>query len=153
MSYRWGVGYHIQRVASETPNQISDWGKNSLIAVPILYVTATLWPKLSVLMLYLRIFTDKFSRVSCWVLGAILVVGLISNILGEALQCFPIEKAWNPVLPGWCSNIEAHLIYGNLPNNITDIAMLLLPIPVVLRLQAAKHVKIGLLATFLVGAM
>ena len=69
------------------------------------------------------------------------------------MQCFPMEKAWNPNVPGWCNNLEAHLVYGGLPNTATDIAMLILPIPTIWKLKAERHVKVGLMATFLVGSL
>ncbi|KAI9686107.1 MAG: hypothetical protein M1820_010696 [Bogoriella megaspora] len=151
LALRWAVGYHIERVLKTMPDQIANWGKNSFYAIPILYATAVAWPKLSILLLYLRIFTYKWPRICCWTIAAIIIITAIGNVFGIALQCFPVEKAWNPTLPGHCNNIQAHLIYGSLPNIVTDVAMLLLPIPLVWKLQTSTHVKIGLLATFMVG--
>ena len=54
---------------------------------------------------------------------------------------------------GHCNNIEAHFIYASIPNIVTDVAMILLPIPVVWNLHVPRHVKLGLVMTFLVAGM
>ena len=64
-----------------------------------------------------------------------------------------MAKVWNPTLPGYCNNLEAHLIYGGIPNTITDVAMLLLPLPALSKLNVEKHVKVGVIATFLIGLL
>lgn len=57
-------------------------------------------------------------------------------------------------LHGWCIPQEPHLRYGtSLTDIVTDVVMLILPIPLVWNLQTSRKVKIGLMVTFLTGSM
>jgi hypothetical protein len=43
--------------------------------------------------------------------------------------------------------------YGSIPNIVTDVMMLILPMPLIWSLHVSPKVKIGLLVTFLLGSM
>jgi hypothetical protein len=43
--------------------------------------------------------------------------------------------------------------YGSIPNIVTDVVMLILPMPLIWGLHVSTKVKIGLLVTFLLGSM
>jgi hypothetical protein len=61
---------------------------------------------------------------------------------------------WNPTIPGArCWNKRIYATWITVPNFITDIWMMILPVPIIWNLGAPKRVKIGLLLTFLVGSM
>ena len=148
----YGGARHLEYLEAH-PELVPHRGKIDLYAQPILYCLAAALPKLSILMLYLRIFTDRFSRVICWALVGILSVLAVINVFVVLFQCQPRSKAWNPTEPGHCHNIELHFIWGTFPNIVTDLVMLILPLPVIYRLHAKPRVKLGLMATFLVGSM
>ena len=151
---RFGVGLHFERVMATMPEEIPNWGRNGFYAVTIIYSLAVVLPKMSVLILYLRVFKDRFSKYCCWAIFLILAASAIINVFIVGFQCNNPAASWDPTIPGGhCNNIQAHLTYASLPNIITDVAMLVLPIPVVRRLQVALHVKIGLAMTFLVASM
>lgn len=148
-----GVGHHIEAVA-QTPEKIAYWYKTCLIATPVIYVIAAALPKAAILAVYLRIFVDKFSRISCYILVGIVVVNTIANIPALIWKCDPISYGWNPTTPGGsCGDTESRLRYGSLANIVTDVAMLLLPIPLIWKLQTDRATKIGLGFTFLAGGM
>jgi hypothetical protein len=43
--------------------------------------------------------------------------------------------------------------YGSIPNLVTDVVVLILPLPLVWGLHVSSKEKIGLLVTFLLGSM
>lgn len=151
---RFGVGTRFEKVLANTPEKIPHWGWNGFYAIPILYSVAVALPKMSVLLLYLRIFMDRFSKICCYTLLGIIGSTTIANIFASAFQCNKPTAAWDLTLPGRrCSNIQAHLTYGSLPNIVTDVAMLILPIPVVRRLKVSTDVKVGIYVTFLLASV
>ena len=146
-----GVGYHIDVVS---PSERLYWAKSSLIAAPVVYSVAVAFPKLAILAIYLKVFVDKFSRLCCYGTAAIIVLTAVVNIPTTIWQCSPVEYLWDKSDPkGWCFDLVLHFRYGSLPNIVTDVIMLILPMPVIWKLHTSRRVKIGLAATFLTGSV
>lgn len=110
--------------------------------------------KLSVLFFYHRIFTvTKLRQLTNVVIGLVFLWTLGFE-LSTIFQCTPIRAAWD-VTEG---NKGARCIQSvNWPNSlaisdgITDIMILLLPLPVLLRLKMPLKPKIYVIAMFFVG--
>jgi uncharacterized membrane protein len=111
-------------------------------------------PKIGVLILYLRILIQPWLRIGCWVTMAVLILACILNVFTFGFQCNPIEAAWDPALQAiYCNDINGHLTYSPISNIVTDIVMLFLPLPLVVKLKAPRSVKIGLACTFLLASL
>ena len=112
-----------------TPGKLLFWGRCGLIATTIFFTLSSTLPKLVILALYLRIFVKKWSRISCYALGLILVLSCVINIVLIISRCSPPDYVWDKRIPqGHCRNdFQAHIRWGSLTNVITDVAMLILP--------------------------
>ncbi|KAI4138787.1 MAG: hypothetical protein L6R39_006608 [Caloplaca ligustica] len=75
----------------------------------------------------------------------------ITTIVGSILQCTPIARNWDTTTPGRCLDKLDFARYTAIPNVITGFAMLVLPLPMVWRLNVTFQQKIALTATFLHG--
>lgn len=114
-----------------------------------LYVVVTYGTKLSLVLLYLRVWNhqNKFSafRVICWVIAALLAICVVSCFFATLFSCRPFSYSWRQVVPGatgTCNNRgAAALAYSGL-NIAFDVIVLLLPIPRIFDLQMAVHKKI-----------
>lgn len=150
-----GVGRHISALEEVAPEKIPFWGRSCLIAVPVLYVPAVTLPKLVILAYFLRIFVSKPSRVACYVVATITIIVAFINIPLSIWQCSPPDFAWDPkIAGGHCAiSVQAHLRYGSLPNIVTDVVMIILPLPVVWGLKMSTRNKISLTITFLVSSI
>lgn len=125
-----------------------------LLLLACYYYTMVAVPKLAVLALYSRLLTIEPYRTIIRVLATILVLSAIVIFVMCLNLCQPFEANWNPYIPGAkCLDQQAFYTYASLPNIVTDVAMLILPIPVVWKLHASKKVKLGLVATFLTGSL
>lgn len=148
-----GVGQHLPAVLAANPATLLTWGK-IIYALLIIYSLAVAFPKLSILALYLRIFTEKPYRISTWVVAAIISGTAIAVSLVGFFQCSPVPLAWDKSIEGGtCIDVALFYVYCSVPNVLTDVAMLLLPIPMILKLHTNQSQKIGLSFIFLLGTI
>ena len=148
-----GVGYHQAFVAATAPDDLPRRAK-FLLVTPLMYLAAVLFPKLAILAIYLRIFISRPYRVACWVLGAFLIINWFTFTVAAFFMCSPLEYLWNKrIIGGRCFDINLFYRLSAFPNIATDVIMLVLPLPVVWKLQTSQNVKIGLTITFATGSM
>ncbi|KAH6717156.1 hypothetical protein BKA61DRAFT_718958 [Leptodontidium sp. MPI-SDFR-AT-0119] len=121
----YGLGLHA---AALNFDKLIAVGKG-LLAFECLYVTTVALTKVSLLLMYYRIFPIDSMRIGCWILGTLSVCWWISLIMVGIFQCTPIAKAWNPTIPGHCINLKGSFIGNAVPNILTDVAILGLPMP------------------------
>ena len=68
-----------------------------------------------------------------------------------ALHCRPIERFWDPTIPGKCSNFVGASYFTNITNLVTDLWIFLLPVPLLMRLHVSLGKKLGLCVVFSIG--
>jgi hypothetical protein len=70
------------------------------------------------------------------------------------LICKPIEMNWNPTVEGGsCGNQNAAFTAVGIVDIITDLIILILPVPMVYKLQVPRANKIGLCCIFGTGLL
>lgn len=148
-----GVGHHVEAIELSDPSQLISLYK-LLIFFPATYAIAVTFPKLSILAMYLRIFTVPFYRMVTYTVIYIIVISSTILFMMMLFQCTPVNYFWDKTIPGGeCHlNIEKLFLYASLPNIISDILMLMLPLPFVFRLNMTKKMKVGLGITLLTGS-
>lgn len=69
-------------------------------------------------------------------------------------QCAPVAYAWDKGIEGGtCINQLDFFRYVAVPNILTDVCMLVLPLPEIWNLQLSRLQKVGLTAIFLSGLL
>lgn len=149
-----GVGHHLAYVLKFHPQQLEAWGK-SIFALEWLYLTSVALPKITILLFYLRFFTRRDARLTCYILLGFVVATWFAYIVAANLLCRPLEFQWNKKLPGGgeCVDIEAYYKTTSIPNIVTDLVIIALPIPTVINLKTTLIRKAELLFIFLIGGM
>lgn len=67
--------------------------------------------------------------------------------------CTPVQKTWNlAIMEGACINRTPVFIATAVLNMVTDISILVLPIPMIVKLQMSRAKKVGLICMFGVGS-
>jgi hypothetical protein len=144
-----GFGRHIWDIRATILIQESN--------VRILSLTSLFYPfviyfvKLSILLLYLRIFgVYRFVRYSCYFSIAFFTLFYIAylGVQAEILRVCVNEAS---LTIGVCKNLYALTVFQAAFNVASDIFVFLLPIPRILKLQVRPGQKIGLLVIFLAG--
>ncbi|KAH7399125.1 hypothetical protein DE146DRAFT_523894 [Phaeosphaeria sp. MPI-PUGE-AT-0046c] len=101
--------------------------------------------KISILVQYLRIFPVRRFRLSCYCLLAIVAASGTWAVSSNIFTCNPVAFAWSEtMLKGYCMDRKL-LWYTNACLNIAlDLTILLLPMPLIHRLQIPQAQKRGL---------
>ena len=147
---QYGMGLHEK----DMPDSLQvDYYKWIDIGSPF-YILSLLGYKMSILLLYLRIYrVNRPFRMATYVTIFIVFAYLFSNFWTQLFGCHPFDKEYNKKLPGHCIDyIKADYAYGSL-NVITDLILFVLPIPMIWRLQLNLREKIGISLIFMVGSL
>lgn len=142
-----GIGKHIDQV--HTP--VRQLGL-VLFVVNFVYNTGLTLIKVSVLLFYVRVFrTVRAYQIIFWIVGVILVgCGIVIDLLA-LLTCNPTQKSWNSTVSDHCLSRSSNFFRSAVPNVVTDLILLILPMPILWHLQIKISRKIGLVAVFATG--
>ncbi|KAJ5909697.1 hypothetical protein N7504_004340 [Penicillium tannophilum] len=146
----YGLGVSRQQLSNEVAaNQMHYlW-----FSIPF-YNLALILSKLSALFLFLRIFRSKpFILVTYALMGFLVIAGLWMVISGFVF-CIPVSDFWRapppvavkhclPKGPVWFSNAAMQIF--------SDVVILILPMPLLYKLQLPRPQKIGIMLVFGVG--
>lgn len=148
-----GTGRHATYIMQIDPGKLTQHLKGIVIN-EFLHPSAVAFPKLCVLILYLRVFTQKIERRIAWGLVGFIFAAWLSFIVATCFQCTPFAYTWDKTIPGGhCFNNMAFAYSSSVPNIVTDIVVAFLPIRTVLGLKISTGRKIGLMLIFLTGSV
>ena len=77
----------------------------------------------------------------------------MSVILEAFLLCRPLAANWDSTIPGVCGDRNTVYISSGALNVMTDLMIIALPLPYILRLNLALRRKLGLLLMFTMGIL
>ena len=109
--------------------------------------------KISILLLYRRIFDTARFKAATIVVGVLCVLWFIAESVTAIAQCSPVEGAWNKMIPSRCINLTAFWYGLTASNLILDIIILCMPMFVIWRLKLATRQKIVLSGMFMLGGL
>ncbi len=107
--------------------------------------------KISILLLYIRIFKTTMIKGACYTLLGFVAVYGVWLFFSSIFFCVPVEAFWDESITGYCL---PHSLIWFLNANIniaTDLSIFLLPIPVIKTLLLPKRQKFGLYIVFGLG--
>ena len=87
------------------------------------------------------------------IMGVIVILWWIGTILADTLICIPVAHLWNPEIPAHCGNKQLLDIIPPIPWIVTDLAILLMPMPMVYKLHVPGFQRLGLAGLFLLGSL
>ncbi|KAK8155402.1 hypothetical protein BKA80DRAFT_209240 [Phyllosticta citrichinensis] len=123
-----------------------------LMAFECVYCTGVGFVKLSVVTMYSRIFPLPGFRIGAYILGTVTVGWVIAINCVSIFQCTPIKGAWDTSIKASCIDLKASFIGNAIPNILTDVAILAMPVGQVFKLQVTLAQKISLCIMFLLGS-
>ncbi|KAK1749929.1 hypothetical protein QBC47DRAFT_395237 [Echria macrotheca] len=143
----YGMGSHISTVSAEDISKIirTTWLCN------LFYMLSLTFSKISILLLYTRLFRFYRARIAAWIMMAVVVIYNIWGLCVAFTLCIPLEAYWDPTVHGVCHG--ASYMWALIGLHVgTDFLIFLIPIPVVLSMMAlSKRQKLGLVLLFALG--
>lgn len=111
--------------------------------------------KMSLLLLYQRIFATKEFRRRSMIVGAACIAWFIAEVFANIFQCHPFSEAFNPeaLFTKKCIDLQAFYWGITIANLFLDVAVLALPIHMVWGLRLSTRKKCELSAIFLFGGL
>jgi hypothetical protein len=108
--------------------------------------------KISILLFFLRIFITKPFRIAAWIGMAVAVLWGVSVVVEGFLLCRPLAFNWDQTIPGGkCGDRNAAFVAAGALNMITDLGIMVLPLPFIWALQMSNSNKVALSTVFLLG--
>lgn len=84
-----------------------------------------------------------------------LIIFLIANCVAFTvpfvLMCHPIQSVWS--IGYACLDVAALEIWRSIPHIVTDLIMIVLPLPTVKKLHVSRPMKVRIGVTFIAAAM
>ncbi|KAJ9621837.1 hypothetical protein H2204_011753 [Knufia peltigerae] len=150
---KYGLGKHKNDISDEDFSSL----RKAEYAFSILYNPALMLTKTSIVVFFLSVMSKDVDPVFKWCNWLTLV---LVNAVGTALtlynifQCRPIVQAWAypRSTDAKCADIVTLYLSSAPVNIITDIALLVLPMPILTGMRLPRKQKIILLLTFSAGA-
>ncbi|EAW13620.1 putative plasma membrane protein Pth11-like [Aspergillus clavatus NRRL 1] len=145
----WAFGKHTD----DMPKELLLKTLKLYFVAQILYKINIGLTKISILLLYIRLFVHRWFLLICWVWIGIIVSFTLGTVFSSIFQCTPVQWAFDKSIPGGgkCINMTAFWYANATFNILSDLVLIALPIPVVIKLQLPHKSKIALCGIFAVG--
>ncbi|KAK6840978.1 hypothetical protein PG989_005687 [Apiospora arundinis] len=117
------------------------------------YVIESTLTKISILLLYLRIFPDRKFRKHVFMLMVVMALFCVAFVVTLLTYCVPFDYTWmrwNNERHGKCIKMDAQTYTCAALNIVLDI-VIFMPIPQLMKLDLSWKKNMGIVFTFLVG--
>ena len=150
---RAGTGRHVAYNIQIDPTRIREHFKG-VVTYEFVHPAAVALPKMCVVILYLRVFTKRLERNIAWGILGVIAAVWFSLEIAASLQCTPFAFSFDRSIPGGrCFDVFAFAYASSIPNIVTDVVVVFLPIRTVWELKISDGRKIGLMLIFLTGSV
>ncbi|KAK3392729.1 hypothetical protein B0H63DRAFT_515948 [Podospora didyma] len=145
-----GSGRHVWDLdPTDTASAIA-WGRAAWYGI-LFYLLSLCFSKISILLLYIHLFSFQWARRGGQVLLAIVIVSNVYMAVTTFTACIPLQSYWDFTIPKqychpqsiWWSNTGLHMA--------TDFLIFLLPMPVVWSIMLPRRQKLILSGVFGLG--
>jgi cytochrome b subunit of formate dehydrogenase len=104
-------------------------------------------------LLYLRLFPLRYYQIILVVALIFVILSGLWMVFGSFFMCIPVRGAWDTSIPHSC--ISRAVIWGlNAALQIfTDMVIVILPMPLLTKLQLPRRQKIALIIVFALGTL
>ncbi|MCJ1243346.1 hypothetical protein MMC30_000543 [Trapelia coarctata] len=123
----------------------------TLFSSMILYALCITLIKISILLLYKRVFDTRRFRITVYVVGTLCLFWFVTVILVTLFQCQPVEYAWDRTNQGQCINLRAMYFGVTISNMLLDLTINFMPFHLVWKLRVSKKRRVCFISILLLG--
>ncbi|TGJ78427.1 hypothetical protein E0Z10_g10337 [Xylaria hypoxylon] len=109
--------------------------------------------RISICLLYKRIFATPRFRIKSLIMIGLSVAWFISAFVVGLVYCVPLDKFWHPFKPGRCLNFNLFYLLIGVFETLIDIAILILPVRATFTVQLPLKTKLLVSSIFLLGGV
>ncbi|OAG06920.1 uncharacterized protein CC84DRAFT_1116895 [Paraphaeosphaeria sporulosa] len=128
-----------------------------ILAAPLLYAIGTCAAKVSLALFYRRLNPNKVFQGFVYFTLFVCLSAYTSIFFSLLFACKPVAASWDPLLAALpttiCLNRGGIYLAQAVIGIVTDVLLLALPVPTVLKLQMPNKQKLGLVGIFGVGSI
>ncbi|PWY83997.1 hypothetical protein BO83DRAFT_449317 [Aspergillus eucalypticola CBS 122712] len=125
-----------------------------LLLGAIMYIPALGLSKISLIILYYRLSDmQREWRITLWGMTAFVVAYMIVLECLFLFTCEPVHKSWYPDIDGRCWSKAPIFMAGVVASMFIDLVLLVMPLPIVLKLQITSKKRFGLILMFGLGGL
>ncbi|OAG12116.1 uncharacterized protein CC84DRAFT_1080938 [Paraphaeosphaeria sporulosa] len=117
----------------------------------IVYYLSLGFTKVSILLQYRRVFSTRKFQIACDVVLAVVVVYAFWTVLSSIFGCKPIQAFWTLKHPFKCLDQFTVWFFNGAMNILTDLSIIVLPMPVIRKLNLPRRQKQALIGIFAIG--
>ncbi|KAJ6015163.1 hypothetical protein N7540_009754 [Penicillium herquei] len=142
------LGRHIQTFG---PNATEE-AFIGLFSCELTYTGIVVLVKSSILALYWRIFNRTNIKIPISIIATAVCMWGIAVFLLSLLQCIPTRGFWDRSVNASCNVDSQKFLFAiSIPNILTDLTLLILPVPYIMKLNIPSNQKKAIISIFLLG--
>ena len=128
-------------------------GLKALFSVYFIYDVGITLTKSSALFFYARVFTtnDKRYRFALWGTQLLVLAWIIAILIATVFLCIPVKKSWLPDTTGHCQDTQTLWLGSAISSVIIDLMILVMPMPMLWKLQLKLSRKIFITGVLICG--
>ncbi|KAF5690999.1 integral membrane protein PTH11 [Fusarium circinatum] len=139
--------------AWELPLKKFNEGNQLTFISPILYAVCTACSKMALALFYRRLSPQRWWKWSVYSVFFLVAGYNLAILLVVLFGCTPFKKSWDPtILEGSCVDRGAVYICTAALGILSDLVLLIMPLPMILQLQMPRRQKAGLVVLFAIGS-
>ncbi|CZR50131.1 uncharacterized protein PAC_00003 [Phialocephala subalpina] len=143
-----GFGKHFYNIPPQNITSLRELYYVSQIFYTLVHPIA----KVSILLLYLRIFPNKtFQLITRFCIG-FMAIHILVFFFVVVFQCVPVKSIWDTSIKGKCLNLNVVIYTGSAVSIVEDVVIILLPIPQLMALNFTGRKKWALGFMFSLGS-
>ncbi|KAG8362200.1 hypothetical protein FVEN_g37 [Fusarium venenatum] len=147
---KFGLGRHMAALIQEDPKNIERFFK-TILANEILYTTALASARLSLVAFFYHIFGVSSMRYFLHGFVVFIIAWAISTYVPSIRTCWPISSFWDGTNQN-CIDLSKFYVGVAIGGIITDIGLMIIPIPYIWSLKVSLHHKILIAAMLVFGS-
>lgn len=146
------MGYHKKDLTASELRHIAQ----VFVVGEIVYACNVAITKISVLLLYYRLLqvafqTSRTLRTIAYGIASLVIVAAAVFVFMVIFGCTPVQKRWEPEIPGYCVPDVIRWTLNAGLSILTDVMILTLPVPQIWKMRLGILEKIGVTSIFALG--